>query len=391
MDQYTNYFDTLSQSMYPQQINTTSAFLSSESHPPSLSASPVSSEGSDSLVDESVQYGLFSYDQPPTVIYNSYDQKYIACCYCAYILSDVVSLFSSAHSFMAGSTPVDGHSSPRAIAHHEYSFGYDSHMMFDKSFAPSTPTYQPSIDYPVHSATVSGLTNMLGDTAPFATVKPSATSGPFDEDISTYKLTVDIGELSISTPASSPFFYAESVGSSPPSLRVPESQPIQACDPKELGSPVTMTQPVFQPGSLMQAEGSRRTRAPSYHASNVDSDYYPSGESEVEDETDHDYGETVNRRRGRSARVASAAHPYLKPASHSEDRKGRAIKLQIPTPVPGLTKNSRGRSVPRKTEVVFEDGTRMFWCDVEGCDKLFGRGEHLKRHVTSIHTHDKRE
>jgi uncharacterized Zn-finger protein len=34
---------------------------------------------------------------------------------------------------------------------------------------------------------------------------------------------------------------------------------------------------------------------------------------------------------------------------------------------------------------------RMYLCDVEGCGKCFARGEHLKRHVRSIHTYEKRE
>ena len=34
---------------------------------------------------------------------------------------------------------------------------------------------------------------------------------------------------------------------------------------------------------------------------------------------------------------------------------------------------------------------RMYLCDVEGCGKCFARGEHLKRHVRSIHTYEKRK
>ena len=34
---------------------------------------------------------------------------------------------------------------------------------------------------------------------------------------------------------------------------------------------------------------------------------------------------------------------------------------------------------------------RMYMCKVAGCGKCFARGEHLKRHVRSIHTNEKRE
>jgi uncharacterized Zn-finger protein len=33
---------------------------------------------------------------------------------------------------------------------------------------------------------------------------------------------------------------------------------------------------------------------------------------------------------------------------------------------------------------------RMYLCEVDGCGKCFARGEHLKRHVRSIHTYEKR-
>lgn len=55
-----------------------------------------------------------------------------------------------------------------------------------------------------------------------------------------------------------------------------------------------------------------------------------------------------------------------------------------PIPVPDLTKRSRGRHV-----VAGEDDGRKYHCTVAGCDKRFARGEHLKRHIRSIHTHEK--
>ncbi|KAF8167312.1 hypothetical protein B0H34DRAFT_792052 [Crassisporium funariophilum] len=103
--------------------------------------------------------------------------------------------------------------------------------------------------------------------------------------------------------------------------------------------------------------------------------------------------------------------------------------LPIPIPVPNLTKKSRGRRVPTMSSLedlrsaasgagrkrlsaagtaerdkAFgarvkvagggekgkgEKGVRLYLCDVEGCGKCFARGEHLKRHVRSIHTYEK--
>ncbi|KAG5723641.1 Zinc finger protein C3H1.11 [Termitomyces sp. T112] len=99
----------------------------------------------------------------------------------------------------------------------------------------------------------------------------------------------------------------------------------------------------------------------------------------------------------------------------------RNHSIPIPVPIPHLTKKSRGRKVPYvNTRVArglpFEDptydgdddgngrrapsrqgrgrgggksGGRSFVCTVEGCGKCFIRGEHLKRHIRSIHTNDK--
>ena len=72
-------------------------------------------------------------------------------------------------------------------------------------------------------------------------------------------------------------------------------------------------------------------------------------------------------------------------------RRGQAV----PTPVPNLTKKSRGRSVPTVPDLIVPYGAykprRSFVCVVTDCRKCFARGEHLKRHVRSIHTNEKRE
>ena len=95
-------------------------------------------------------------------------------------------------------------------------------------------------------------------------------------------------------------------------------------------------------------------------------------------------------------------HPQSSPTSSPSPSAST-----IPIPVPNLTKKSRGRRVPtmssledirsatsgagRKRQGMGGKNARMYLCEVEGCGKCFARGEHLKRHVRSIHTYEKRE
>ena len=90
----------------------------------------------------------------------------------------------------------------------------------------------------------------------------------------------------------------------------------------------------------------------------------------------------------------------------SRRRSRPSPSLGVPVPVPNLTKKSRGRRVPtmssledlrsaasgagKKRQGAGGRSARMYLCDVEGCGKCFARGEHLKRHVRSIHTYEKR-
>ncbi|KAF9219973.1 hypothetical protein BS17DRAFT_788371 [Gyrodon lividus] len=77
-------------------------------------------------------------------------------------------------------------------------------------------------------------------------------------------------------------------------------------------------------------------------------------------------------------------------------RKPRAM-TKVPVPIPNFTKKSRGRKVPTSTgEPVYahsrdrtKKGVRTYTCHAEGCGKCFVRGEHLKRHIRSIHTDEK--
>ncbi|KIK80641.1 hypothetical protein PAXRUDRAFT_833407 [Paxillus rubicundulus Ve08.2h10] len=75
-------------------------------------------------------------------------------------------------------------------------------------------------------------------------------------------------------------------------------------------------------------------------------------------------------------------------------RKAR-VMTKVPVPIPNLTKKSRGRKVPTSSgdyapnKDNTKKGKRTYTCHAHGCGKCFVRGEHLKRHIRSIHTNEK--
>ncbi|CAK5273484.1 unnamed protein product [Mycena citricolor] len=69
------------------------------------------------------------------------------------------------------------------------------------------------------------------------------------------------------------------------------------------------------------------------------------------------------------------------------NNRRRPASMPLPVPVPNLIKKSRGRHVPAVPDI--NAPPRSFICQVVGCGKSFVRGEHLKRHVRSIHTYDR--
>ncbi|KAJ7439937.1 hypothetical protein FB451DRAFT_142420 [Mycena latifolia] len=89
--------------------------------------------------------------------------------------------------------------------------------------------------------------------------------------------------------------------------------------------------------------------------------------------------------------VDASLDPLVPPSG--EPRIGSRSRTNLPVPVPNLIKKSRGRRVPvvagANGNGEEEVNKRLHVCKVEGCGKCFHRGEHLKRHIRSIHTHEK--
>ena len=130
-----------------------------------------------------------------------------------------------------------------------------------------------------------------------------------------------------------------------------------------------------------------------------------SGESEVADLSDGADGDydtdfvqsrtAVSRSRSGSRRAGAGGVSLGGRNGTATARASGDSRLGAPVPVPNLTKKSRGRRVPTAPVFIMQGGVqknvRMYRCTVDGCYKCFARGEHLKRHVRSIHTNEKRE
>ena len=115
----------------------------------------------------------------------------------------------------------------------------------------------------------------------------------------------------------------------------------------------------------------------------------------------------TKKSRGRRVPTLSSLEDLRSEDSDDTPSASISSSSPIPIPVPNLTKKSRGRRVPtmssledlrsassgagKKRQGIGGKTARMYLCEVKGCGKCFARGEHLKRHVRSIHTYEKRE
>lgn len=63
---------------------------------------------------------------------------------------------------------------------------------------------------------------------------------------------------------------------------------------------------------------------------------------------------------------------------------GSISDSEFPAPAP---RRARGKAAAKEGEDV---AARVFVCEVDGCGKCFRRREHLKRHMLSLHTNDRR-
>lgn len=291
-------------------------------------------------------------------------------------------------SSMPSYAPLQGHDSASIAADLGYGFDQSVQPQGYGGGSPSfTLTSDPNLQYPPPSESVPRFVSP-------AQIAPAATL-----------FTMDGSETTGLDPrytVGSPAFPPGSTSGSPSSQ---ESIPSQLVFPR--------ASPDLDGGPNLPKVGRppKRRRTVSFTSTSSSEDY-PDGDSErdtddvMDDDDDDDYVQGgVTRTRTRRRTVSSAS------SSSRPDIPLR--RMAPPVPVPNLTKKSRGRRVPTASSVLVEDqaekvspvhlppqptcltgesqARRTYTCEVNGCGKCFARGEHLKRHVRSIHTNEKRE
>jgi hypothetical protein len=191
------------------------------------------------------------------------------------------------------------------------------------------------------------------------------------------------GDLDLQYPTSSPPHHHLSTSTAPafvhPSDVMPPSPPTLTASipfPRVLGSS-------SPPGLTGESDEDIGSESGDSEAA------YPSDGADGDDDADFMPNRTPSSHT-RSRRTSSVSVS----SGSGSARAARPCRLSAPVPVPNLTKKSRGRRVPTAPVFIVQGGVqknmRMYRCSVEGCYKCFARGEHLKRHVRSIHTNEKR-
>lgn len=94
---------------------------------------------------------------------------------------------------------------------------------------------------------------------------------------------------------------------------------------------------------------------------------------------------TTTKRRGR--RSTSSTTSTISGMQLQQDPEYQLMSSSLPSPPQKAAGKSRGRRMTNKPS---KPGTKSFECTYAGCGRVFKRSEHLKRHIRSIHTLERR-
>lgn len=86
---------------------------------------------------------------------------------------------------------------------------------------------------------------------------------------------------------------------------------------------------------------------------------------------------------------SGTSSPYGTRSSGRSGVPGQPVPVAALAPVP-IQEGLSGKTAAEVAAKI-QASARAYICKVEGCGKAFRRGEHLKRHVRSLHTHEKPE
>lgn len=192
------------------------------------------------------------------------------------------------------------------------------------------------------------------------------------------------GDLDLHYPTCSPSPHALPQPAAAPTFVQPSE--VMSPSPPAFGAPVPFPRVVESsspPGLTGESDEDLGSESGDSEAA------YPSDGPDGDDDGDFMPNRMMSRSRTRSRRTSSVSVS----SGSGSVRAPRPCRLSAPVPVPNLTKKSRGRRVPTAPVIIVQGGVqknmRMYRCTVDGCYKCFARGEHLKRHVRSIHTNEK--
>ena len=256
------------------------------------------------------------------------------------------------------------------------------------------------------SATTTGITIHTANGITYASL-PSASSAPSDGMSAAYITANLIGGAG----GSASSMTKRSRGRQVPTVRLVGVPPIQSnlastsCSPVRAAGPPNAEEAAGTGERSTSSRARRRSRLASEAAAeNGDDGGYEEGMSGASqnDDDDSEYDENgTGTSSARSGRSSGAGGRSVRASTRNARNTRRRVKASASLATLHAGSASGAAGGPGADDIIvggigpgnmsWSDGrTRSYVCRVNGCGKCFQRGEHLKRHIRSIHTNEKR-